>query len=98
MYQADHMVTSQLSNLWLPTIAERAEYLSERLAQRYNRLLALPYWSEEEIQELGRNQRSFVQREQLERSIVLERLRHCNTVAALVDMTIADYWDKQPYG
>lgn len=86
-----------LTSFWLPSIAERAEYLSERLAQRYHRVLALPYWSEEEIQELGWNQRTFVQREQLERSIVLERLRNCNTVAQLVDMTIADYWDKQPY-
>lgn len=86
-----------LSNYFIPTIAGRAEYLSDRLAQRYHRVLVLPYWSEEEIQELGRNQRSYVIKEQLERSIVLDRIRHCNTIALLEDMSIADYWDKQPY-
>lgn len=85
-----------LSNIWLPSIAERAEHLSCVLAQRYRRVLELPFWSEEEIQELGQNQRSFVQREQLERSIVLERIRHCNTIALAEGMTIEDYWDKQP--
>lgn len=82
---------SLLSNYHLLTISERASYLADRLAQRYKKTLEMPFWSEEELQELGKSLRTTVMRKQLERADVIDRIRHCTHVSNL-NMEISDYW------
>jgi hypothetical protein len=86
---------SLLSNYALLTIAERAAHLAERIEERYRSVLATPFWSDDELAELGYTQRTYVLNRQLERQLVLDRIRHANAVSYKTDMSIFDYWDSQ---
>lgn len=86
---------SLLSNYFLHSIKDRADYLSDRLALRYKDLLKMPVWSEEELDEMGYTQATYIRNKQMQRDLVIDRIRHCNMIR-MMDMTIFDYWDKQP--
>jgi hypothetical protein len=83
---------SLLSNFYLHSIRERAEYLSDRIAIRYRKLLSMPAWSEEEQDDMGAGMSTYIKRTAVEKQIAIERLRHLNYIKSL-DLTIDDYWD-----
>lgn len=80
------------------TISERAEFLSQRLAVRHRKLLALPIWSDEEIDLLRGNLRQNVKANQKKRLVVIERIRHCLFVAGLPDLSIDQVWSSYNKG
>lgn len=73
------------------TIASRAEWLAKRLQRKLNKL-AGRVWSEEDLKELGPTLQNFVRTQAGKRATLLQRLKRCEVVAKLVDLTPVDYW------
>jgi len=67
---------SHLSNLWYPSISERAGYLIEKYNQKYNKLLNQPEWEDWEIEELGVNLKRRVLSNRKKKKLIEERLEH----------------------
>jgi hypothetical protein len=64
------------------SIPERAHAVSIALERRYRKELNAPYWSDEEIDELGDTLRQQVKARQFIRSEVVERIRQAICVAS----------------
>ena len=82
---------TSLGNKALLTIAHIADWLSKRLKRKLDKLSKLQ-WSPEELADLGPTLRSYVIEKQGEKAIMLQRLKRCEAVAKLVDLTPAEYW------
>ena len=85
---------NKLSNFYLPSIAERAEYLIGAYNKKYKKILSAPDWTEEEIRELGPTLRKTIQGTQNLKEVVLCRLIHLADVATQVNLEPFDVWDK----
>lgn len=57
------------------TVGAKRRWLKKRLRVRYAKLLASPTWTEEEIEALGYELRTHVQRAQEARRLTMQRLR-----------------------
>lgn len=64
------------------TVEERAHEIAERLTRRYSKELKAPYWSEEELAELGPTLRDSIVAKQSVRKEVLERIKNATSVAS----------------
>ena len=84
---------SLLSNYIFDSIADRTEYLSDRVAKKYKKLLKSPSWSEEELEELEGRLKISVMAKQKLKELTIERLRHLNYLRMLPNFTIDDYWE-----
>ena len=56
------------------TIKERVAYVKMRIRKRYSRLLRMPQWTEEELEEVGPGMRGFVANAQARRQYIRDRL------------------------
>jgi hypothetical protein len=56
------------------TLAERKQFVKLRLRQKYEKLLAMPTWSNDELEGIGRHLRGHVIRALQEKEIVKERI------------------------
>ena len=63
------------------SIEERAHEIAQCLSRRYSKILNAPYWSPEEIEELGPGLQQTVKAKQFLRGEVLERIRGASSVA-----------------
>lgn len=63
-----------LGNRYFNTITERKTHLKKRLRQRYQRLLAMPPWSDSELATLSGRLRHFVMTAQVNKERLHQRL------------------------
>ena len=63
------------------SIQERANEIAECLTRRYSKELKAPYWSPEELDELGETLRKSIEAKQFLRNEILERVRQASAVA-----------------
>jgi hypothetical protein len=70
-----------LGDRMLPTVADRAAYLAQRLAQRHRKFLFLPKWDSSDLEELGPRLRASVEFAQANAAVVRARISNCRTVA-----------------
>ena len=64
-----------LSNIYLESLQAKKKYLKTKLRKRYKKVLEMPRWDQDEVEELGYNLRTFVQGSIDQKELVLERLR-----------------------
>jgi len=55
---------------------EKKDYIQERLKIKYRKIINSPFWSDEEINEMGRTLRKEIIIQQLARKWILNRLSH----------------------
>jgi len=72
---------STLGNKPFYTVESRALYLAERFAQKYKKALNTAKWDDEDIEELGKNLKSFVRSNEFLREFIALRISHCHEVA-----------------
>lgn len=85
-------------NFWLTTVAERAEFLSDEYGRKYARTVNSPVWTKDELEKLdGRLQQQIIIK-QAKRQRVIERIRHCNTIARKTNLTPDDVWEAHRRG
>jgi hypothetical protein len=70
-----------LGTVPLFTVAERASELSDRLENRYRKILGAPVWTEEDLVALGPSLEASIRAKQFLRLELLERLRNTQAVA-----------------
>ena len=87
---------SSLSNIWLPTIPERAGCLLEKYNKKYKKLLNQPEWEDWEIEELGPGMKKVILTNKKKKEIIIERLNVLMHVFTNSNLTIEDVWDKYP--
>jgi hypothetical protein len=75
------------------TVWERAGYLAKKYKARYKKILSLPQWDEQELQEMGRNMRHVVEAGQRDKRETLLRIENCSNRADLFQ-DISDVWDE----
>ncbi|HCT9982771.1 TPA: hypothetical protein OUD88_002861 [Enterobacter hormaechei] len=63
------------------TVEDRAQFLYDRYAVKYRKLLTLPEWSEDELEDMSDDFRRSIKASMVMREIVAERLHHLLTVA-----------------
>ena len=73
------------------TIADRAAYLQGALAYHHRKLLALPDWTADELEDMGEGFRRNILAKLREKNFVQYRMRNCELVA-LTAPTFADVW------
>ena len=83
-----------LSNFFINSIRERAEYLSDALERKYNKLLNQPFWTEEEIDKMGDSMKHFIKAKAIKRQIVVGRLTHLGQISRFGSITPEEYWSK----
>jgi len=57
------------------TLRKRRKVLASRLERKYKHLLRRVVWDEDELSEMGRNMRGYIETSQAKREYVMERLR-----------------------
>jgi HNH endonuclease len=82
---------SLLHNFWLPTIAERAGYISRVLKVRYKDVLSIPAWSEEDLEELGYKLRKMVRSNLKKKKLIEMRIVFADLVSDM-NLTPRDCW------
>ena len=87
---------NRLSNFFLPTIAERAEYLIGAYNKKYKKILKLPTWTKEELKKLGPSLRKTIMANQKHKELILEKITHLADVSTMVNLTPLDVWDMYP--
>jgi hypothetical protein len=58
--------------LW--SIPERKQHIKQRLHKKYKRLLAMPRWSRDDLEEVHGRLRDYVEISGTDREIIMERL------------------------
>lgn len=82
-----------LSNYFLTSIAERADYIARVLETRYRKILASPDWTPEEYKSLGRGLRSFVKKNQHKKKVVKVRIEYAVSRSQDINLTPETYWE-----
>ena len=85
-----------LSDIWLPTISQRAGYLLEKYNIKYKKILKQPKWEEWEIEELGENMKKIVISNMSKKEDILERLKFLLCVYSEENLNPQDIWNKYP--
>ena len=57
-------------------VDDKREYIQERLKTKYRKVINMPFWSDEEIKELGYNLRKDIKIQQLARVWILNRINY----------------------
>jgi hypothetical protein len=87
---------SNLSNVWLLTISERAGFLIEKYNKKYKKILKQPNWEEWELDELGENMLKIVLSNIKKKEYIIKRLNFLMLVYNEQDLTPQDIWVKYP--
>ncbi|GAG16814.1 unnamed protein product [marine sediment metagenome] len=66
---------SMLGASYQRTLEERKQELKYRLRRKYKKLLAMPYWTDEQIDEFGFHLRDYIEESARQREVVEFRLR-----------------------
>lgn len=85
---------NKLSNNWLPTIAERAEHLSEAYRKKYKKILKSPHWEQWEIENLSGFLRKNVESNMILKENIKNRIEHLDEISKEKDLTIDEVWMK----
>ena len=72
-----------MNNVLIIDVRGRADFLKERYVKKYKKVLSLPRWDEEDIDELGKNLRSVVVRDQILQTNLKERLDYLEMIINL---------------
>lgn len=64
-----------LSDKVIPTIMDRAQYLAEKYRLRYKKLLAMPEWTDKDLEELGYHLQSNIRAAEYKRRRIEFKLR-----------------------
>jgi hypothetical protein len=72
-----------MNNALIIDVRGRAGFLKERYVKKYKKVLSLPRWDEEDIDELGKNLRSVVVRDQILQTNLKERLDYLEMIINL---------------
>lgn len=70
-----------LRNLMINSVEALAAYLAGRLESRFRKVLKMPRWDEDDLEELGHALRSSVEATVREQERVRRRIAHCRKVA-----------------
>lgn len=89
---------SRLSNFYLTTIAERAEYLIGAYKNKYKKILNRPDWTDEELKEMGPTMRQRIKADAQLKIELEQRLTHLLDVSMNESLTPLDIWDKYSEG
>jgi hypothetical protein len=68
-------------------VYEKKDFIQQRLKFKYKKVINLPFWSEEEIKEMGSSLRKDIRIEQLARKWVLNRIDYPNEVYSKIRLT-----------
>lgn len=63
------------------SIPEKAKYILRRYRLRYKKVLSMPFWTQDELNEVGYSLRHGIEQSMLMRMIVLRRIRHIEAVS-----------------
>lgn len=85
---------NKLSSFYLPSIAERAEYILEAYKLKYKKILNRPDWTEDELQEMGENMRKTIKNNAVLKINLNQRLSYLLDVSLNKSLTPLDVWDK----
>ena len=81
-----------IKNNLVCSLGTRAAFVAERLAIVLRKWLSSPHWDTSEMDELeGRILRK-VSAMQMKKSLIINRIRHCNIIAKL-EPTIEEFWE-----
>lgn len=83
-----------LTSFYLPSIAERAEYLLELYKVKYKKLLNRPDWSDEELEEIGDTLRRKIKANAKLKENLNQRLIYLLDVSLNESLFPLDVWDK----
>ena len=72
-----------LHNKLVTDVRDRADLIQERYAKKYKKVLSLPRWNEEDIDELGKSLRSVIVRDQILQTSLKERLDYLEMITYL---------------
>ena len=72
-----------MNNALIIDVRGRAGFLKERYVKKYKKVLSLPRWDEEDIDELGKNLRSVIVRDQILQTNLKERLDYLEMIINL---------------
>lgn len=75
---------SLLGDKMLPTLGERAEYLSDRLFKRYEIDVQSDLWSDDELDEMGYNMRKFISDSNDVKRISVRRVEYAKATASIL--------------
>lgn len=81
-----------LGNYAFHTIAERADYISSRLARRYEKVLNGAYWTEEDLDTVENNVKDFVIAMSVKKGIVLNRIRWARAISYMEFLEPSMVW------
>ncbi len=56
------------------TVQERKKYLKTKLKRRYQKILRIPEWREDELEEMGNNMRKYIEGALQQKMIIKQRL------------------------
>ena len=76
---------STLHNKLVIDVRDRADLIQKRYVKKYKKVLSLPRWDEEDIDELGKNLRSVVVRDQILQTNLKERLDYLEMIINLTE-------------
>jgi hypothetical protein len=76
---------STLHNKLVIDVRDRAELIQKRYVKKYRKVLNLPRWDEEDIDELGKNLRSVIVRDQILQTNLKERLDYLEMIINLTE-------------
>ena len=85
-----------LGNKMFHLIGERASYLYDRYMIKYKKVLDIPVWRTEELEELGRNLKGRIKRDIRLKEKVIKKLSRLEIVS-LMGPTIDDVWREIEY-
>ena len=75
------------------TVWDRADYLADKYAKRYEKALSMPEWSPEEIKEMGSNMRHVVETGLRDKRETNERIKFAKYRASLYQ-DISEIWEE----
>lgn len=76
---------STLHNKLVIDVRDRADLIQKRYVKKYKKVLSLPRWDEEDIDELGKNLRSVIVRDQILQTNLKERLDYLEMIINLTE-------------
>lgn len=68
-------------------VYEKKDFIQQRLKFKYKKVINLPFWSEEEIKEMGSSLRKDIRIEQLARKWILNRIDYPNEIYPKIRLT-----------
>jgi hypothetical protein len=98
-YAREHCVpccrecNSLLGNKLFCTVWARAEYLKKKYEKRYKKILSLPDWQVEDMDDMGHNMRQIIESSQRDKVDTLRRVQNCANRASLFQ-DILDIWEE----